>query len=342
MGYRYIGSKARIANEIIEYIGRPNDSDGYFIDAFSGTGIISEKAADFGWRIKANDMMKNAIVMTESHLLSVDDVNFNAFGGYQSIIDIINNLKPKKGFMWKEYSPASLEQTGVERKYFTEENAMRIDAAVSTVHKWHSEEEINDKEFVLLLSNIISATNTVANIAGTYGCFLSKWTEQSFKMFTLEPTVLRKTPVVYQLSAKDVFELKSEEKDIVYFDPPYTKRQYASYYHIPETIVCGDKPTVKGIAGLRPWKDKSSVFCYKRKALNALVNLILKQKAKRSILSYSNEGHVQLEDLVKELEPFGNVEIVELSSIGRYRPNKSALDKQSEVKEYLVDFRRTI
>ena len=31
MGYRYIGSKARIANEIIEYIGRPNDSDGYFI-----------------------------------------------------------------------------------------------------------------------------------------------------------------------------------------------------------------------------------------------------------------------------------------------------------------------
>lgn len=39
MGYRYIGSKAGIADEIIEYIDY--NGEGYFIDAFSGTGIVA-------------------------------------------------------------------------------------------------------------------------------------------------------------------------------------------------------------------------------------------------------------------------------------------------------------
>ena len=40
--------------------------------------------------------------------------------------------------------------------------------------------------------------------------------------------------------------------DTVYLDPPYTKRQYAAYYHILETISLGDEPIVEGICGIRP------------------------------------------------------------------------------------------
>ena len=47
MGYRYIGSKARIAKEILDYLGHPEIEDGYFIDAFSGTGIVASTAADY-------------------------------------------------------------------------------------------------------------------------------------------------------------------------------------------------------------------------------------------------------------------------------------------------------
>ena len=70
MGYRYIGSKARIANDIIQYLGVPQTEDGYFIDAFSGTGIVASKAADAGWKIKINDMMHNAAVISEARFLS--------------------------------------------------------------------------------------------------------------------------------------------------------------------------------------------------------------------------------------------------------------------------------
>ena len=63
MGYRYIGSKARIADEIIAYLGKPSSPEARFIDGFSGTGIVASKAADIGWQVVINDMMKNAVVM---------------------------------------------------------------------------------------------------------------------------------------------------------------------------------------------------------------------------------------------------------------------------------------
>lgn len=338
MGYRYIGSKARIANEIIEYIDY--NGEGYFIDAFSGTGIVAQKAANKGWKVKVNDMMKNAVVMSVAGLMSEYDIHFDFVGGYGACIDYLNSMEPEKGYFWRVYSPASLQFEDVERRYFTEKNASKIDAIVNQIHLWNKQGIITEYEFITLMADVIIATNNVANIAGTYGCFLSKWTKQSEKEFWLEKRSLRKNKVDLIYSNKDVFEIESEENDVVYFDPPYTKRQYASYYHILETIVCGDEAQVEGTSGLRPWKDKASVFCYKKKALNALLQLILKQKARRIVLSYSDDGHVNLYDLVNELRRTGEVEIIEFKTIGRYTPNKTALNNKAVVKEYLIDYRK--
>ena len=343
MGYRYIGSKARIANEIIEYTKETAeniDFCGFFIDAFSGTGVVAERATQIGWSVQVNDMMKNAVIMSEARLLSSVDVPFDYFGGYEEAIKALNGLPGEEGFIWKEYSPASKRFQLNERKYFTEGNAKKIDAISATIHHWQNENIISHKEFVLLMSDLIQAVNNVANIAGTYGCFLSKWTAQANEDLTMRTRLLKKVQATYKISNCDVFAIESRPEDIVYFDPPYTKRQYASYYHILETIVCGDQPEVTGVSGLRPWKDKASVFCYKTKALNALSELILKQNANRVILSYSNEGHIRLEDLVDRLSPYGEVLLVELKTISRYRPNRTAIEKSAEVNEFLVDFRR--
>lgn len=342
MGYRYIGSKARIADEIIEYVKETAtiESGGFFVDAFSGTGVVAEKAAQIGWPVHVNDMMTNAVIMSEARLLSSADVPFDCFGGYEEVIKALNSLSGEEGFIWREYSPASKKFQLNERRYFTEENAKKIDAISAKIHHWKKENTISHKEFVLLMSDLIQAVNNVANIAGTYGCFLSRWTAQAKEDLVLSTSLLKKAQTIYRTSNCDVFALETQPEDIVYFDPPYTKRQYASYYHILETIVCGDQPEVTGVSGLRPWKDKASVFCYKTKALNALSELILKQKANRVILSYSNEGHIKLEELVDRLSPYGEVFLVELKTIGRYRPNRTAVKNSAEVNEFLVDFRR--
>lgn len=331
MGYRYIGSKARIANEIIKCLGAPTADDSYFIDAFSGTGIVASKAADLGWNIRINDMMMNATVVSEAHLLSEEDVNFSALDGYVEAVKKLSVAR-KEGFIWREYSPASALQVGIERRYFNEDNAQRIDGATNLIHAWKREGVISDKEFSLLLSTLIFAVNDVANIAGTYGCFLSKWTQQSMNQLNIVPLELRRNAVNYSVSNLDVFQVNSRACDVVYFDPPYTKRQYASYYHILETIVRGDEPIVEGVAGLRPWKDNASVFCYKTKALKALVKLVISQKADRVLISYSNDGHIQLDEFKKELEKTGYVEITEIGTIGKYRPNQIASSSGSDVK----------
>lgn len=342
MGYRYIGSKARIADEIIEYINRTTvvEDGGFFIDAFSGTGAVAERAALSGWSVYVNDMMSNAVIMSEARLLSVGDVPFINLGGYRNAICLLNDLPGQEGFIWREYSPASAMFQLPERRYFTEANAKRIDAITATIHTWRTQGVISHQEHVLLLSDLISAVNDIANIAGTYGCFLSRWTTQAKEPLHLQMSELKNMDNIYKTSNCDVFEIESTSKDIVYLDPPYTKRQYASYYHILETIVCGDQPQVSGVSGLRPWKEKASVFCYKKKALNALSDLILRQQAKRVILSYSNEGHIKLDDLIEKLSPYGEVKLIELRTIGRYRPNKVAVENSSEVNEYLVDFSR--
>ena len=337
MGYRYIGSKVRIADDIIRYLGSPEEGS-TFIDAFSGTGIVASSAANIGWKIKINDMMQCAAIMSEARLICREDVPFSSFGGYEKTLKILSQSK-KEGFFWREYSPASLSAVGVERRYFSEENAKRIDGAVAKIHEWKENGEINHPEFALLTATLIVATNAIANIAGTYGCFLSSWQPQALGALTLKPLDLRDKKVLYSVTTDDVFKVNSNPKDIVYLDPPYTKRQYASYYHVLETIAIGDEPVVSGVAGLRPWKNRASVFCYKAKACEALVNLTESQNAQRVLISYSNDGHIQLNQLVNELEKSGIVEIIEIGSIGRYRPNAVASSHKPEVKEYLIDYR---
>ena len=161
----------------------------------------------------------------------------------------------------------------------------KIDGIRNVISEWSSSGKIDGLESEVLIADLISAVNRVANTAGTYGCFLSKWQKQALLELKLKERDLSDSDNIVETTNLDAFELKVTENDVVYLDPPYTKRQYASYYHILETITINDDPTVEGVSGLRPWKHKASVFCYKRKAFRALVELITKLKSKRVILS---------------------------------------------------------
>lgn len=329
----------RVVDEIIDYLNISVGRGGRFIDAFSGTGIVASRAADNGWPVRINDMMYSACIMSETRLISHGEAPFDSFGGQEGAIMALNNLEGIEGYFFSEYSPASIYSCGIERKYFSERNARHIDAILYQIREWENRREINPNEKKVLLAALMCAVNDIANIAGTYGCFLSKWSSQSLQELTLVPLALRDMPVDYYVSNQDVYEVASTMADVVYLDPPYTKRQYASYYHILETMAIGDNPVISGVAGLRPWRNKASVFCYKAKALSALCNLIISQPARCVLLSYSDEGHVELSELVECLEKAGTVRVEELGRIGRYRPNAQASSNKSSVNEYLVDFR---
>jgi len=334
---RYLGSKTRLLDRILPIVGRPTRRSGMFVDAFCGTGAVAEAAAKNGWPIRLNDNLSSAVIMSHARLLSFRDVPFKAFGGYRKTLRELNEAKSKAGFIWQQYSPASKKLTGIERRYFTEQNAIRIDGIRSKITSWKKKSLLTLAEERLLVADLLLASNRVANIAGTYGCFLSYWSPQAIQILVLQERELFSRQVDVTTSVSDVSSVEVNEEDVVYFDPPYTKRQYAAYYHILETIALGDKPSVGGITGLRPWKDKASAFCYRRRALDALVELIRKQLSKKILLSYSDEGHVALKPLTSALSLLGKLSVMPLKEIGRYRPNIAASNAGGSVTEYLLE-----
>ena len=278
--------------------------------------------------------------MAAARLIAVGQVPFNALRGYRKTVDILNALPPRRGFMWRQYSPASFQAVGVERRYFTRTNACRIDAIRKRISEWRESDLLTDAEHVLLIADLLSATNRVANIAGTYGCFLSRWTPQSQDRLEMRCRSLRVEPVEVVATTTDASNVLVQRDDFVYLDPPYTKRQYASYYHILETITLGDQPRVEGVAGLRPWRHLASAYCYKVQALKALRALISGMASSRILLSYSAEAQIPIRVLKIALSELGLVSCDAVQSIGRYRPNPVASHGTATVKEYLLTLRR--
>jgi adenine-specific DNA-methyltransferase len=339
MTFRYIGSKSRLVEQIKSHIG--HQTGGFFVDAFCGTGVVAEAAAELGWPVRINDHLVSAVISASARLISIKEAKFEKLGGYEKALAKLNATPTIEGFVWRSYSPVSLDFCGIERRYFSEDNAGRIDAMRALIREWSKSGAINEIEERLLIADLFGALNRVANIAGTFGCFLAKWTPQSCESIALRPRKLKGDKAIVEATVGDVFDVRNDYEDVVYLDPPYTKRQYASYYHILETVALNDEPIVEGVAGLRPWKDRASDFCYKTRALKALSKLIDGLDSHRILLSYSSEGHIAVEDLKVELSKLGNSLMLPLGSIGRYRPNKVASNGGANVKEYLVVVTRT-
>lgn len=335
MTFRYIGSKSRLIDQIAAYMGHPKEG-AFFVDAFCGTGVVAEAAAQLGWNVRINDNLHSAVISAGARLISQKQAAFKKLGGYANAIAKLNAAKAVHGFMWSMYSPASFDSCGIERRYFTEENAGRIDAMRALIAGWSKAGSIDEVEERLLIADMFGALNRVANIAGTFGCFLSKWTNQSQEKIAMRCRELKSISVRVEAMVGDVFEVPNGPQDLVYLDPPYTKRQYASYYHILETVALGDEPEVEGVAGLRPWKDRASDFCYKTRALKTLSRLVHSLKAQKVLLSYSSEGHICMDDMKAELSKIGKSTMHPLGAIGRYRPNKVASSTASDVNEFLV------
>ena len=337
MGIRYLGSKARVLGDLVSLIGEPGPQAGRFVDAFSGTGVVASMAADLGWVVHVNDHLRCAKLLSSARLLAASDVPFASLDGYHGAVRRLNAASAAQGFIWREYSPASADRAPRPRQYFTEENAERLDGMRAQIRHWRYQDVISYAEEGLLLADLIEAASAVANTAGTFGCFLSEWSPTALRPAQVRERTLRTGQVCFTAGERDVFCVETEARDTVYLDPPYTKRQYAAYYHVLETLAHGDEPSVSGVTGLRPWEAKASPFNYKRLAMSAMLRLVAQIRAARVLISYSSDGHIDLRELVEELEPFGVVEIHDLCEIPRYQPRGPVA---AGVEEFLVDFRR--
>ena len=331
----------------MEVIAEEAPQDATVVDLMSGTGSVAVCLRKQGYRVIASDMMTYSKHHLVTQLLLDAPPSFQKVithlklkgsepTGYEQVLQHLNLLPEKESYFYNEFSPDGKPSNGSpSRKYFTSQNAKKIDAIREQLNVWIENALVTPEEESVLKHTLIMAVNDVANISGTYGYFLSKFNANSLEPITLKPIQFVREGntqnIVIQGFAEDI--ASTITADVCYIDPPYMKRQYAANYHILETIARGDFPETIGKSGLRNWWDQHSKFCTKTKIRESFSKVITEMNCNKFIISYSEDGLLSLDELLSLFSSFGDVSYKTIE-YSRFRSNNSTLSKKFN--EYII------
>lgn len=330
---KYIGNKTNLLGFIehsLCHAGVP--MGGVFADLFSGTTSVAQHFKRKNFSVIANDFMnysyalqfafvKNNEIPTFDKLRAEIDLR-QQLTPADSVFEYLNAIGPEEGYVFQNFGAGGT----FGRMYFTAENAGRIDGIRDKIASWEVAGWIDQSEYQFLLAALIDAADHVANMSGTYGAYLKIWRPTALKPIVLRIKDVYNNSCINQANLRRAEDLIEEiSGDVLYLDPPYNQRQYASNFHVLESIAVWDKQTLKGVTGLRDYSDQKSDFCSKALALSALQKIITRAEFRFIALSYNNEGlisHSQIEELLGE---FGNVSCFETE----YRRFRTERDHES-------------
>lgn len=330
----YLGNKVGFADLLTaEFV--PSLSAGAVVaDIFAGTGAVSLALARRGHVVQANDHLPLSATWLRARLRGGDA----DFSGLESLVGplgddplatIVTHLNARQGetgWVARSYSPLSATTAGVERMYLTVANAQKTDAVRHRLREWR--DLLTEVEHALLLTCLLEAVTEVSNIAGTYGCYLKRWKPAALRELVLRPYRDVATAAGHLVTCRDAEIVAAEtEADAIYADPPYTKRQYAAYYHLLNSIATDEEPALTGSTGLPDWRPLASDWCYRSRAPRALERLAAKSSSPVLALSYSSDGHIGDDTIRAILATHGRVTVHEFER-RRYRssnlPHKGA------------------
>lgn len=301
---RYLGNKESILTEISDLL----KSQGLlregltFFDAFCGSGSVSDYFKSY-YDIIINDNLTWSVIYTKGRICApvctFEKLGFDPFEYLNSNETIV------QGFMYKNYAP-----TESARMYFIAENAGRIDYFRKQIEDWKNDGLLLEEEYCYLLACLIESVSDVSNTAGVYGAFLKKWDSRALKKIIFNKVGFcmdkYKSIKTYNTKIEDIIE--EVECDILYLDPPYTQNQYGTQYHLLETLVLDDNPSISKVTGSRSTAPMRSDWSKEYKA-NILFDCILaKTKAKYIVLSYNNDGFMSKKYIEAAMKRYGKPE----------------------------------
>jgi adenine-specific DNA-methyltransferase len=311
----YIGSKLSLLEFLEESINKVVDKNcNTFCDLFAGTGIVGSYFKRKGYKIIANDIQYYSYVLNRHYIGNHKELNFAKLTkeipdlksiGVKNrknlVCNYLSDLRGVKGFIYKNYCLSGTKDKKESRQYFSDENGMRCDAIRQKIENWKEQSLISDDEYYFLIASLVESIDKYANTASVYGAFLKKLKKRAQNNLILKPAELIIDDQDHEVFNEDINKVAEKiEGDILYLDPPYNQRQYATNYHMLETIAKFDNPKIHGKTGLREYQDQKSLYCSRIQVKRAFKDLIFKAKAKYIFLSYNNEGLMTL-DGIKEI-----------------------------------------
>lgn len=328
---RYLGSKDLIVSEILKLLEKQKltDKNMLLFDAFCGTGAVSN-ALKSSFNIVANDNLSWSVEYTKGRLVA-NTCNFEKLG-FDPFEFFNSNQIQVEGFVYKNYSPG-----GSSRMYFSADNAARIDYFRKTIEEWKVNGLTSSDEYSYLIYSLIESVSSVSNTAGVYGAFLKHWDSRAKKdiKFIKSEISPNKYKSLSFLNSKIEDIIEDVDCDVLYLDPPYTQNQYGTQYHLLETLVLDDNPTMSKVTGSRPTGPMRSDWSKDYKAHILFDRILSKTKAKYVVFSYSTDGIMSKSFIEASLKRYGKPESYICKKIAYKKYRNFKTKRTNEHFEYL-------
>ena len=342
----YIGSKFQlldwITSDMKKKTGWSSFTDKTIGDIFAGTGIVSYHFRKDRARVISNDTELYSSIISHAFTCSTyNETCKTVIDEFQKDIEE-GRHSSTIGYITTHYSPYGSN----ERKFFTIENAKRIDYIRTKLETIKN--TLSENEYKFIVASILLSSDAVSNVPAVYGCFLKEFKSKALKDLKLTPIHTNTLAAVAGSSTynSDVLNpefLNSFQADLVYLDPPYNERQYSKNYFplnaiakTPERLL-SEEP-LKGKTGI-PTDCFISPFCRRGDTAEKTFDILFRDlKSKWIFLSYNSESIVSKETMLDLMKKYGTASVIERD----YKRFKSfEYNEDIEIKEYLFCLEKT-
>lgn len=359
----YIGNKRKLLPLIARGIAATGRTNGTFVDLFTGSTVVARFVKTLGFQVVANDWEPYAYEIARGTVALNHIPTFEQFGGAKQAFDMLNMLPPTYGYVAQHLCPADDEHPDVlrERMFFTRQNGERIDAVREQIAQWEVEGAITADERAYLLSALVYSVSYVSNTSGVFKGFHNGWGGQTnTALYRIRSVLKLIPPVLYDNGQRNVAlredaqalagrlrESADHTPDIVYLDPPYNQHPYGSNYHVLTTVALWDKPKLHPTilvngrqrdksAIRKDWRtERRSPYNTAREALPAFRSLLTSLDARWIMASYSTDGNMPLESMLRSLAERGSVQIF-TQRYKRYRVSSPRMSPKPHNVEFLA------
>lgn len=343
----YIGNKRKLLDLISRAILTTKVEPGSsFVDLFAGSTVVARLAKTMGFRILANDWEPYSCEISRGTVKLNAPPDYAQLGGPQEVFRYLNRLSGLEGYVTQHLCPKDDDNPDLEteRMFFTRKNGVRIDAMREKIAEWELAGRISPGERSYILASFAYAVSYVSNTSGVFKAFHRGWGGKTgtalyriLSDFTVRQPVLFDNQMRNLATQEDAHEiaprldeLLGHTADIVYLDPPYNQHPYGSNYHVLNTVVLWDKPSVRPVTQVngrtvdksairKDWRtERRSPYNHARLALPALRRLVESIDARWLLMSYSTDGNMPLRGVLSALAERGDLHVF-MKPYKRYR-----------------------
>jgi adenine-specific DNA-methyltransferase len=314
--FRYFGSKHSSATQVAQ-LATQGFSGATAADAFGGLGTIGAVLKRSGFRVTTCDVLKLPNAFQHARIVCQERPRFSRLRkttGLHTGADILEHLDTRRAdrsWLVTEFS--------TERQFFTRDNASRIAGAWNAIKRWDEDDLLTDSERKYLLASFLNSMDPCANTAGTYYAHLKQWHRKALKPFQMKWIPVQVGVAGGQALVGDALEvLRGKRFDLLYLDPPYNRRDYSRYYHLPESLASLKRPNTNpdSASGVPTKMLDASPLIRKSAGASYLQELISSVQWKRLVVQYCEGAQIPMSELRDMLGDAGRLQEHVLPALG--------------------------